>query len=126
MLKLLADFSPYFTLLNVFRYITFRTAGATATALLFVFMFGPAIIDTLRLKQGKGQPIRDDGPKSHLITQERHAHDGRADDPLGPLRRHLALGRSAQPLRLDRARRDLRLRGGRLLRRFPQGDEAVA
>ncbi len=70
MLKLLADFSPYFTLLNVFRYITFRTAGATATALLFVFMFGPAIIDTLRLKQGKGQPIRDDGPKSHLITKQ--------------------------------------------------------
>ncbi|MBV8185577.1 MAG: phospho-N-acetylmuramoyl-pentapeptide-transferase, partial [Hyphomicrobiales bacterium] len=69
MLKLLADFSPYFTLLNVFRYITFRTAGATATALLFVFMFGPAIIDTLRLKQGKGQPIRDDGPKSHLISK---------------------------------------------------------
>jgi phospho-N-acetylmuramoyl-pentapeptide-transferase len=70
MLKLLADFSPYFTLLNVFRYITFRTAGATATALLFVFMFGPGIIDTLRLKQGKGQPIRDDGPKSHLITKK--------------------------------------------------------
>ena len=57
MLMLLADFSPYFSILNVFRYLTFRTAGATATALLFVFMFGPAIIDTLRLKQGKGQPI---------------------------------------------------------------------
>ncbi|MBV8961675.1 MAG: phospho-N-acetylmuramoyl-pentapeptide-transferase [Hyphomicrobiales bacterium] len=70
MLKLLADLSPYFTLLNVFRYITFRTAGATATALLFVFMFGPSIIDTLRLKQGKGQPIRDDGPKSHLISKK--------------------------------------------------------
>jgi phospho-N-acetylmuramoyl-pentapeptide-transferase len=70
MLRLLADFSPYFSALNVFRYITFRTAGATATALLFVFMFGPTIIDTLRLKQGKGQPIRDDGPQSHLITKK--------------------------------------------------------
>ena len=70
MLMMLADFAPYFSVLNVFRYLTFRTAGATATALLFVFMFGPAIIDTLRLKQGKGQPIRDDGPKSHVLTKK--------------------------------------------------------
>ena len=69
MLKLLAEFSQYLTVLNVFRYITFRVVGATATALLFVFMFGPAIIDTLRLKQGKGQPIRDDGPQSHLLKK---------------------------------------------------------
>ena len=58
MLTFLADLSPYFTPLNIFRYITFRTGGATATALLFVFWFGPAIISLLRLKQGKGQPIR--------------------------------------------------------------------
>ena len=70
MLTLLADFAPYFSALNIFRYITLRTAGATATALLFVFMFGPKIIDTLRLKQGKGQPIRDDGPQSHLLTKK--------------------------------------------------------
>jgi len=70
MFMLLADFAPYFSILNVFRYLTFRTAGATATALLFVFMFGPMIIDTLRLKQGKGQPIRDDGPQSHLLTKK--------------------------------------------------------
>jgi phospho-N-acetylmuramoyl-pentapeptide-transferase len=65
----LADFSSYFSPLNVFRYITFRTGGATATALLFVFWFGPAIISLLRLKQGKGQPIREDGPQSHLLTK---------------------------------------------------------
>ena len=41
MLTCLADFSRYFSPLNVFRYITFRTGGATATALLFVFLFGP-------------------------------------------------------------------------------------
>ncbi len=70
MLTLLADLAPHFSVLNVFRYITFRTGGATATALLFVFMFGPSIIDTLRLKQGKGQPIRDDGPQSHLLTKK--------------------------------------------------------
>jgi len=50
----------------VFRYITFRTGGAIMTALLFVFLFGPAIIDLLRLKQGKGQPIREDGPATHF------------------------------------------------------------
>src|SRR5246500_4824384 len=55
--------------LNVFRYITFRTGGAVATAALFVFMFGPWIIDHLRLRQGKGQPIRPDGPKSHIIAK---------------------------------------------------------
>src|SRR5215207_2915202 len=69
MLSFLADLSPYLTPLNVCRYITFRTGGAIATALLFVFWFGPAIISLLRLKQGKGQPIREDGPQSHLVTK---------------------------------------------------------
>src|SRR5271167_4398324 len=55
--------------LNVFRYITFRTGGAMVTGALFVFLFGPWIIDHLRLKQGKGQPIRSDGPQSHLVTK---------------------------------------------------------
>ncbi|MBS0240652.1 MAG: phospho-N-acetylmuramoyl-pentapeptide-transferase [Proteobacteria bacterium] len=66
MLYELVQFSDVFSPLNVFRYITFRTGGAIMTALLFVFLFGPAIIDQLRVKQGKGQPIRDDGPQSHL------------------------------------------------------------
>src|SRR5262249_36608024 len=43
--------------------------GAVVTALLFVFLFGPRIIAFLRLSQGKGQPIRDDGPPSHLLTK---------------------------------------------------------
>src|SRR5213075_1673004 len=54
---------------NVFRYITFRTGGAVITALLFVFLFGQYIIDRLRMLQGKGQPIRVDGPKSHIIAK---------------------------------------------------------
>jgi phospho-N-acetylmuramoyl-pentapeptide-transferase len=58
------------TILNVFRYITFRAGGATFTAALFVFLFGPWIIDHLRLRQGKGQPIRLDGPQSHIITKK--------------------------------------------------------
>jgi phospho-N-acetylmuramoyl-pentapeptide-transferase len=66
MLYALVNFSDQIGPLNVFRYITFRTGGAIMTALLFVFLFGPAIIDLLRLKQGKGQPIRDDGPATHF------------------------------------------------------------
>ena len=66
MLYALVNFSDQIGPLNVFRYITFRTGGAIMTALLFVFLFGPAIIDLLRLKQGKGQPIREDGPATHF------------------------------------------------------------
>ena len=54
MLYALVSFSDQIGPLNVFRYITFRTGGAIMTALLFVFLFGPAIIDVLRVKQGKG------------------------------------------------------------------------
>ena len=56
--------------LNVFRYITFRTGGAMFTGALFVFLFGPWIIDHLRLRQGKGQPIRADGPQSHIVAKK--------------------------------------------------------
>ncbi len=69
MLVWLADYAGTFPILNVFRYITFRAGGATATALLFVFFFGPAAISWLRIKQGKGQPIRSDGPESHLAKR---------------------------------------------------------
>jgi phospho-N-acetylmuramoyl-pentapeptide-transferase len=70
MLTYLADLTHLFSPLNVFRYITFRTGGATVTALLIVFLFGPTIINALRLKQGKGQPIRLDGPETHLLTKK--------------------------------------------------------
>ncbi len=70
MLTWLTDLSGIFSPLNLFRYLTFRTLGATVTAALFVFFFGPAIIAALRLKQGKGQPIRLDGPQSHLLTKK--------------------------------------------------------
>jgi len=70
MLYLLGQLGDQLSVLNVFRYITFRTAGATMTAVVFVFLFGPAIIDALRVRQGKGQPIRDDGPQNHLVTKK--------------------------------------------------------
>jgi len=69
MLYWLADLSGTISVFNVFRYLTVRTGGAMITALIFVFLFGPWIIDHLRLRQGKGQPIREDGPQSHLTTK---------------------------------------------------------
>ena len=65
MLHFLGHLADQVSAFNVFRYITFRTGGATITALVFVFLFGPAIIAALRVRQGKGQPIREDGPQSH-------------------------------------------------------------
>ncbi|NCQ24772.1 MAG: phospho-N-acetylmuramoyl-pentapeptide-transferase [Rhodobacteraceae bacterium CG17_big_fil_post_rev_8_21_14_2_50_63_15] len=51
---------------NLFRYITFRAGGAFMTALVFGFLFGPPLILVLRKRQGKGQPIRSDGPEGHF------------------------------------------------------------
>jgi phospho-N-acetylmuramoyl-pentapeptide-transferase len=66
----LTELSDKVSFFNVFRYITFRTGGAIVTALVFVFLFGGPMIDLLRVKQGKGQPIRTDGPQSHLVTKK--------------------------------------------------------
>jgi len=70
MLYWISSFSDAVSVFRIFRYLTVRTGGATMTALIFVFWFGPSIINLLRLKQGKGQPIREDGPASHLITKK--------------------------------------------------------
>ena len=66
----LTELSDKVSFFNVFRYITFRTGGSIVTALVFVFLFGGPIIDLLRIKQGKGQPIRSDGPQSHLVSKK--------------------------------------------------------
>jgi phospho-N-acetylmuramoyl-pentapeptide-transferase len=63
----LADQHPVF---NLFKYLTFRSGGAVMTALILSFIIGPRIIRWLRSKQGKGQPIRDDGPESHPVTKQ--------------------------------------------------------
>jgi phospho-N-acetylmuramoyl-pentapeptide-transferase len=67
---LLYPFADEFHALNVFRYITFRSGGAVVTALLISFICGPSIIAWLKSKQGEGQPIRDDGPQSHLLRKK--------------------------------------------------------
>ena len=63
---LAADFQMF----NLFKYITFRSGGAMMTSLLICFVFGPGIIRWLKSKQGEGQPIREDGPESHLLTKK--------------------------------------------------------
>ncbi len=67
---LFVELSDQISALNVFRYITFRTGGALMTALFLVFMFGPWLISQMRLKQGKGQPIREDGPARHVLEKQ--------------------------------------------------------
>ena len=66
---LLVPLSEGGDLFNLFRYITFRAGGAFMTALIFGFLFGPAMIKALRRLQKKGQPIRDDGPESHIVAK---------------------------------------------------------
>lgn len=66
MLYFLSQFSELFQLLNVFKYITFRTGGAIITSLIISFIIGPFVIKWLKLKQGTGQPIRKLGPQTHL------------------------------------------------------------
>ena len=57
--------SPYQGAMNLFSFITFRVALALATGLILTLLFGHPLILWLRQKQGKGQPIRTDGPESH-------------------------------------------------------------
>lgn len=66
MLYWLAGLSDGGDLFNLFRYITFRAGAAFFTALIFGFLFGRPLINVLRRKQGKGQPIRSDGPEGHF------------------------------------------------------------
>ncbi|MEM9706984.1 MAG: phospho-N-acetylmuramoyl-pentapeptide-transferase, partial [Pseudomonadota bacterium] len=67
--ELLYPLADQFSIFNVFRYITFRTGGAIITALFISFFFGPSLIRWMRVKQGRGQPIREDGPQSHIIEK---------------------------------------------------------
>ena len=69
MLYLLADQFDFPGLLNLIRYLSFRAGAASATALVLGLMLGPWLISYLRTRQGKGQPIRDDGPKGHLTKR---------------------------------------------------------
>ncbi len=65
----LAPYAEQFQAFNLFNYITFRVGGAVMTSMLIAFVFGPKLIRTMRMKQGKGQPIRDDGPEGHIVAK---------------------------------------------------------
>ncbi len=69
MLYWLTELSDGGDVFNLFRYITFRAGGAFFTALIFGFIFGRPLINLLRRRQGKGQPIREDGPASHILEK---------------------------------------------------------
>ena len=68
--NLLAPLSDELNPLNVFRYQTFRAGSAILFAFFLTLLIGPHIINWLRIKQREGQPIRTDGPESHLLTKK--------------------------------------------------------
>ncbi len=67
--NLLFPLADDYQVFNLFRYLTFRTGGAIMTALVISFVLGPAVINWLRAQQREGQPIRDDGPVTHLTKK---------------------------------------------------------
>ena len=70
MFYFLANLSDTSQVFNLFRYLTVRTGGAVLTALVISFIVGPPLIRWLKVRQGKGQPIRTDGPQGHLLTKK--------------------------------------------------------
>ncbi|MBT3330857.1 MAG: phospho-N-acetylmuramoyl-pentapeptide-transferase [Rhodospirillaceae bacterium] len=68
--NLLYPLAEDFRIFNLFRYLTFRTGAAVMTALIISFIVGPPLIRWLRSKQGRGQPIRDDGPERHIVAKQ--------------------------------------------------------
>ena len=66
MLYLLAEYFNFEGLFNLVRYQTARAGATLLTALIIGLLIGPRFIDMLRVRQGKGQPIREDGPQTHL------------------------------------------------------------
>ncbi len=67
--ELLVPLVKYHTAFNVFRYITFRTAMATVTALVISFILGPWLINRLRQMQHGESSVREDTPERHLQTK---------------------------------------------------------
>ena len=122
MLYYLAELSQNLNVLNVFRYITFRAGGAFFTALVFGFLFGRPLIELLRVRQGRGQPIRSDGPESHVLTKAGTPTMGGLLILSAIFVSTLLWARWDNGYRLDGAVRHARLRADRLRRRLRQGD----
>ena len=69
MLYLLAEWLEFEGIFNLVRYQTFRSGATLLTALFLGLLIGPRFINLLRVRQGKGQPIREDGPQTHLAKR---------------------------------------------------------
>jgi phospho-N-acetylmuramoyl-pentapeptide-transferase len=69
MLYLLAQWLHFEGFANLIRYQSFRSGAALLTALTIGLIIGPRFINMLRVRQGKGQPIREDGPQTHLAKR---------------------------------------------------------
>ena len=101
-----------FEFFRLFRYLTFRAGGAVITAILFAFIVNGSLIQWLKIKQGKGQPIRADGPQRHIVEKA----------GLKANHVHVHLGKLAG----DQQRMDhVRFAGEAFLLPVPFGSEAV-
>ena len=69
MLYWLAQTMDFAGVFNLIRYLSFRAGATIATAFIIGLLLGPRFIGWLRVRQGKGQPIRDDGPQTHLAKR---------------------------------------------------------
>ena len=123
----LADLAPHLASLNVFRYITFRTGGATVTALFFVFFFGPRIISALRSEAGQGPADpRPTARSRHLLTKKGTPTMGGLMILLGLVVSTLLWANLRNPYVWVVLLVDRRLRRDRLLRRLSEGHQADA
>ncbi len=68
--QLLFPYAEDYAIFNLFQYLTFRSGGAVLTSLVLSLCIGPSLIRWLKKKQREGQPIREDGPESHLLTKQ--------------------------------------------------------
>ena len=103
MLYFIAQWLEFEGLSRLIGYQTFRAGATLMTALFIGLLIGPRFISMLRVRQGKGQPIRDDGPKTHLAKKGTPTMGGLMILVDGP----------AQSLRLGLHGRDARLRDDR-------------
>ncbi len=120
----LVPLSEHFSALNVFRYISFRAGGAVLTALFIGFLIGPSLIAWLKVKQGKGQPIRADGPQRHIVEKQGTPTMGGLLILIPLVDLHLVVGRTDQSLCLGDPAGGGHLWSARLFGRLQQGDEA--
>ena len=125
MLYWLADLSSTLSIFNVFRYLTVRTGGLDRSPRwCSCSCSGPWIIDHLRIRQGKGQPIRADGPKSHILTKTGTPTMGGLMILLGIVVATLLWANPRNPYVWIVLAVTLGFGAGRLLRRLSQGDAA--